>query len=213
MDSLPPMPTPNTTSDTLTRIDIPQSPPLPPPSLSLLRTWPERVVGASLDVWSMFPTQMQIDGAVTSLVDVDVCGGKLLLIVKTGAGKSHVMRTTTTGILLGGVCLIIMPLLALGSDQVSKLTSASQAFGPVEYFHLDEYRTRPENMLLVLNHVASLSTTTSSTVLLLCSPQIIQNNARVRNSLIDEAHSSPFFWMRFTFMWNMAFGFVMTYPN
>eukprot|EP00978_Attheya_sp_CCMP212_P039885 scaffold211807_cov71-Attheya_sp.AAC.1 len=64
---------------------------------------------------------MQID-AVTSLVDVDVCGGKLLLIVKTGAGKSHVMRTT--GILLGGVCLIIMPLLALGSDQVSKLTSA-----------------------------------------------------------------------------------------
>eukprot|EP00978_Attheya_sp_CCMP212_P030945 scaffold115491_cov45-Attheya_sp.AAC.1 len=69
---------------------------------------------------------MQID-AVTSIVDVDVCGGKLLYIVKTGAGKSHVMWTT--GILLGGVCLIIMPLLALGSDQVSKLTSASQAFG------------------------------------------------------------------------------------
>jgi superfamily II DNA or RNA helicase len=56
----------------------------------LLCTWSERVVGALLDVWSMFPTQMQID-AVTSLVDVDVFGGKLLLIVKTGAGKSHVM--------------------------------------------------------------------------------------------------------------------------
>jgi hypothetical protein len=133
----------------------------------------------------MFPTQMQID-AVTSLVDVDVCGGKLLLIVKTGAGKSHVMRTT--GVLLGGVCLIIMPLLALGSDQVSKLTSASQAFGPVQYFHLDEYRTRPQNMLSVLNRVASLSTTTRSTVFLFCSPQIIQNDARVRNCLI-EAHS------------------------
>eukprot|EP00978_Attheya_sp_CCMP212_P045810 scaffold361149_cov28-Attheya_sp.AAC.1 len=50
-----------------------------------------------------------------------------------------------------------MPLLALGSDQVSKLTSDSQAFGPVEYFHLlDECRTRPaENMVSVLNHVAS----------------------------------------------------------
>eukprot|EP00978_Attheya_sp_CCMP212_P009762 scaffold23249_cov40-Attheya_sp.AAC.1 len=127
MDSLLPMPTSNTTLDTLTRIDIPQSPPIPPRSLSLIRTWPERVVGASLGVWSMFPTQMKIN-AVTSLVNVDVCGGKLLLIVKTGAGKSHVMRTT--GILLGGVCLIIMPLLALGLDQVSKLTSASQAFGP-----------------------------------------------------------------------------------
>eukprot|EP00978_Attheya_sp_CCMP212_P019473 scaffold54581_cov20-Attheya_sp.AAC.1 len=127
MDYLLPMPTPNTTLDTLTRIDIPQSPPIPPHSLSLIRTWSERVVGASLDVWSMFPTQMKIN-AVTSLVNVDVCGGKLLLIVKTGAGKSHVMRTT--GILLGGVCLIIMPLLALGLDQVSKFTSASQAFGP-----------------------------------------------------------------------------------
>eukprot|EP00978_Attheya_sp_CCMP212_P039705 scaffold208925_cov31-Attheya_sp.AAC.1 len=127
MDSSPPMPTTNNTSDTVTRLEVPHTPLLQQPSLSLLRTWPERVVGASLDVWSMFPTQMQID-AVTSLVDVDVCGGKLLLIVKTGAGKSHVMRTT--GVLLGGVCLIIMPLLALGSDQVSKLTSASQAFGP-----------------------------------------------------------------------------------
>eukprot|EP00978_Attheya_sp_CCMP212_P004762 scaffold10460_cov29-Attheya_sp.AAC.2 len=181
MDSLPPMPTTNNTSNTVTRLEVPHTPLLPPPSLSLRRTWPERVVGASLDVWSMFPTQMQID-AVTSLVDVDVCGGKLLLIVKTGAGKSHVMRTT--GVLLGGVCLIIMPLLALRSDQVSKLTSASQAFGPVEYFHLDEYQTRPKNMLSVLNHVASLSTTTRST--------LIQNDARVRNCLI-EAHSKDSF--------------------
>eukprot|EP00978_Attheya_sp_CCMP212_P034359 scaffold143645_cov33-Attheya_sp.AAC.1 len=77
---------------------------------------------------------MQIN-AFTSLADVDGCGGKLLiLVVKTGAGKSHVMRTT--GVILGGVCLIIMPLLVLGSDQVSKLSSASQAFGAVEYFHI-----------------------------------------------------------------------------
>eukprot|EP00978_Attheya_sp_CCMP212_P011280 scaffold27739_cov60-Attheya_sp.AAC.1 len=99
MDSSPPMPPTNTTSDTLNCIHIPRSPPLAPPSLSLLRTWPECVAGTSLGVWSMFPTQMQID-AVTSLVDVDMCGGKLLLIVKTGTGKSHVIRTT--GILLGG---------------------------------------------------------------------------------------------------------------
>eukprot|EP00978_Attheya_sp_CCMP212_P041942 scaffold247456_cov32-Attheya_sp.AAC.1 len=52
MDYSPPMPTTNTTSNTLTRLDVPRSPPLPPPSLSLLRTWLEHVVGASLDVWS-----------------------------------------------------------------------------------------------------------------------------------------------------------------
>ena len=78
---------PNTCHNTSVPED--PSPPLPPPSSALLRTWSERVVGASLDVWSMFPTQMQID-AVISLIDVDVCGGKVLLIVKTRAGKSHV---------------------------------------------------------------------------------------------------------------------------
>eukprot|EP00978_Attheya_sp_CCMP212_P036459 scaffold165493_cov60-Attheya_sp.AAC.1 len=52
MDYSPPMPTTNTNSDTLTRLDVPRSPHIPPPSLSLLRTWSERVVGASLDVWS-----------------------------------------------------------------------------------------------------------------------------------------------------------------
>eukprot|EP00978_Attheya_sp_CCMP212_P039043 scaffold199161_cov60-Attheya_sp.AAC.2 len=52
MDSSPPMPTTNTTPDTLTRLDAPRLPPISPPSLSLLRTWSEHVVGASLDVWS-----------------------------------------------------------------------------------------------------------------------------------------------------------------
>eukprot|EP00978_Attheya_sp_CCMP212_P013460 scaffold33832_cov38-Attheya_sp.AAC.2 len=64
--------------------------------------------------------------AVTSLVDINVCGGKVLLVVKTGARKSHVMGTT--GVLLGGVCLVIIPLLA--SDQVgNKLRLANQEFG------------------------------------------------------------------------------------
>eukprot|EP00978_Attheya_sp_CCMP212_P004180 scaffold9057_cov33-Attheya_sp.AAC.2 len=60
-DSLPPMPATNVTSDTLTHLDVPRSPTISLPSLLLLRTWLERVVGALLDVWSMFPTQMQID--------------------------------------------------------------------------------------------------------------------------------------------------------
>eukprot|EP00978_Attheya_sp_CCMP212_P045054 scaffold332154_cov31-Attheya_sp.AAC.1 len=52
MDSSPPMATTNTNSDTLPRLDVPRLPPIPPPSLSLLHTWSEHVVGASLDVWS-----------------------------------------------------------------------------------------------------------------------------------------------------------------
>jgi superfamily II DNA helicase RecQ len=185
MDSSTPARTNNPNTCHNTSVPHDPSTPVLPPSSALLRTWSERVVGASLDVWSMFPTQMQID-AVISLIDVDVCGGKVLLIVKTGAGKSHVMRTT--GVMIGGVCLIIMPLLALGADQVSKLGSASQAFGSVEYFHLDEYRTQPENMMSVLHRVSSLPCNTRSTIFLFCSPQIIQNDARVKNCLL-EAHS------------------------
>jgi superfamily II DNA helicase RecQ len=70
----------------------------------------------------MYPTDMQVQ-AITSLINIDVCGGEILLVAKTGAGQYHVMRTT--GVLLGGVCLIIMPLLALGSDQLAKLRMAT----------------------------------------------------------------------------------------
>eukprot|EP00978_Attheya_sp_CCMP212_P033684 scaffold137184_cov45-Attheya_sp.AAC.3 len=63
------------------------------PSQALFRTWSERVVAASLDVWSMYPTDMQVQ-AISSLNNIDVCGGKILLVAKTGAGKSHVMWTT-----------------------------------------------------------------------------------------------------------------------
>eukprot|EP00978_Attheya_sp_CCMP212_P018332 scaffold50020_cov101-Attheya_sp.AAC.1 len=63
------------------------------PSQALFRTWSEHVVAASLDVWSMYPTDMQVQ-AISCLINIDVCGGKILLVAKTGAGKSHVMRMT-----------------------------------------------------------------------------------------------------------------------
>ena len=112
MASSTPMATPHGSSTTA---DAPH--PMPPTATDSIsqvffRTWSERVVAASIDVWSMYPTDMQVK-AITSLIDIDVCGGKLLLVVKTGAGKSHVMRTTGV-LMLGGVCLIIMPLLIRG---------------------------------------------------------------------------------------------------
>eukprot|EP00978_Attheya_sp_CCMP212_P028884 scaffold100970_cov45-Attheya_sp.AAC.3 len=108
-----------------------------------LRTFPERIIAASLDVWSMYPSKMQIN-AIAAIVDIDVSRGKVLLVAKTGSGKSHVMRTA--GIMLGGVCLILMPLLALGTDQVAKLRAVSQEFGTVEFFHVDEYLKVPAEL-------------------------------------------------------------------
>eukprot|EP00978_Attheya_sp_CCMP212_P030117 scaffold109652_cov55-Attheya_sp.AAC.1 len=95
---------------------------------------------------------------------------------------SHAMHTT--GILLGGVCLIIMALLALGSDQVVKLHSAIQEFGSVKYFHLYEYRDYPTNMAAILHYIDALPTHTTATIFLFCLPQTIQHDSNVRNTLL-----------------------------
>eukprot|EP00978_Attheya_sp_CCMP212_P014946 scaffold38332_cov32-Attheya_sp.AAC.2 len=136
-------------------------------------------------------------------VDVNVCGGKVILVVKTGAGKSHVMHTT--GILLGGVCLIIMALLALGSDQVVKLRLAIQEFGSVKYFHLYEYCDRPTNMAAILHYIDALPLHTTATIFLFCLPQTIQHDSNIRNKSLH-AHLKSIlksvFWMKFICMSN-----------
>ena len=44
-----------------------------------LRTLPERIIAASLDVWSMYPSKMQIN-AIAAIVDIDISCGKVLLL-------------------------------------------------------------------------------------------------------------------------------------
>jgi superfamily II DNA helicase RecQ len=152
----------------------------------------------------MYLTDMQVQ-EITSLINIDVCGGKILLVVKTGAGKSHVMRAT--GVLLGGVCLIIMPLLALRSDQVAKLCMASQqAYGAVNYYHLDEHQDCPQTMNLILSQVDACCQDTTLTVFLFSSPQLTFKNHIMRNCLL-KAHSKSIlksFFMRFTCIWTMV---------
>eukprot|EP00978_Attheya_sp_CCMP212_P036226 scaffold162818_cov66-Attheya_sp.AAC.1 len=87
---------------------------------------------------------MQVQ-AITSLINIDLCGGKIFLVAKTGTGKSHGMQI---------------------------LRTASQAYyGAVNYYHLDEYRDRPQTMNLILSQVDALSQDTTSTVFLFSSPQ------------------------------------------
>jgi hypothetical protein len=150
-----------------------------------LRTLPERIIAASLDVWSMYPSKMQIN-AIAAIVDIDISCGKVLLVAKTGSGKSHVMRTV--GIMLGGVCLILMPLLALGTDQVAKLRTVCQEFGTVEFFHVDEYLEVPAELDKIVCRINSLQADDDSTVFIFCSPQALQNRPKVQQALL-RAHS------------------------
>jgi superfamily II DNA helicase RecQ len=67
----------------------------------------------------------------------------LLLVRPTGGGKLAVRDTG--GVILAGGVLTISPLLSPPSDQTDKVAmQASQEFGNVLSFHLDEVKDRAE---------------------------------------------------------------------
>ena len=61
---------------------------------------------------------------------------KLLLVARTGVGKTHVTRTA--GVILRGITLIIIPLLSLSADQLRKFNCGDEQFGSINVVHLDE---------------------------------------------------------------------------
>jgi superfamily II DNA helicase RecQ len=63
---------------------------------------------------------------------------KVLSVQATGKGKSLCMQAA--GTLLGGVTLVLVPLLALGGDQVTKIRRANQVYSVVKGYHLDELK-------------------------------------------------------------------------
>jgi superfamily II DNA helicase RecQ len=98
----------------------------------------------------------------------------LLLVRPTGAGKSAVRDTV--GVIFAGVILTISPLLSLAADQANKVGSrASQEFGNVLSFHLDEIRDRDEQ-LAVAASISNMASETTQTVFLFASPQVFVNN-------------------------------------
>ena len=67
--------------------------------------------------------QEQVE-ATTRCLDKSICDSKVLMVLRTGSGKSLVMQTA--GIMMGGICLMIIPLLSLSADQVSKMRGIPQ---------------------------------------------------------------------------------------
>ena len=122
---------------------------------------------------------------------IDLCleptkvDSKLLFVTRTGYGKSHVMRTL--GVLVGGVVVILVPLLSLSADQMNKMKEASQKYGTVETHHLDEFPTDDGGLKLrtLVDRINALEETTTSTIFLFTSPQFLceQSNEDLLNAL------------------------------
>jgi hypothetical protein len=110
---------------------------------------------------------------ILALAKDDSCA-PLLLVRPTGGGKSAVRDTV--GVILAGVSLTISPLLSLAADQTDKIVMrASQAFGNVVSFHLDEIKDKTEQQA-VATSVSNLGNDTTQTVFLFASPQVFVNN-------------------------------------
>ena len=156
------------------------------------------VCRASSQVWGMpDPRPHQVDATEKIMFD-HRCGGKLLLVVRTGAGKTHVALLTAT--MVGGIALVLVPLLALTADILDGLRPSSGHHGSIEAHHVDDLSPVAMRDALIprMNEVGRDS---ASVMFLLCSPQELAKNGLFRAALlrasrrgalrlvvIDEAH-------------------------
>ena len=107
----------------------------------------------------------------------------LLLIDRTGGGKTHVTRVV--GCVERGVVLIIVPLLALSADQLAKFKEGSQAYGTVEAHHMDELvKESRAKVFALMRRINLLERDTTSTIFVICSPQFLVHNSNFCSTII-----------------------------
>jgi hypothetical protein len=186
-------------------------PPLPPPLYSSIdyetmeesfpTTIPQRrrdiIINTMKKVWKIdCPREFQIQ-AIYLMV---YCREQVLyLIRKTGEGKSIVFLTIAT--LLRGITIVLVPLIGLGSDQVTKSINLSHR---VESYHVDE--NKEASFTLLRKRLLSIPPRVrqTSSIILFCSPQSLLKNTAYNKLLrslaskqlittivCDEAHTIP----------------------
>ena len=94
--------------------------------------------------------------------------GKLLVVDRTGGGKSHILRMTV--VMVNGIILVIVPLLALTANQMANIMNAMQVDGSIEAHNLDD-TSRTALHDIVIPRMDKIPYDTSSKIFLLSSPQ------------------------------------------
>ena len=144
------------------------------------------IVAASSSVWGvkeMYPAQ--IDSVFRLLHPVRP--NNLAVIQRTGAGKMHILRTL--GVMERGIVLIVIPLLTLSADVMSKFTCADQRFGAVTVQHLGElYNGNKKVYHELLKRCRSLQRSTTMTVFIFLSPQFLINHPDAHDVFIACSH-------------------------
>lgn len=88
-----------------------------------------------------------------------------------------------TAICVAGITLVIIPLLALTANQLSRLQRAVQDYGAVSTYHLDD-TSKKDLTEKIIPKINSFQYESSTSMLLLCSPQFIADNIAFCNALL-----------------------------
>ena len=94
--------------------------------------------------------------------------GKLLVVDQTASGKSYILRMIAT--MVGGIILVIVPLLSLTADRMEKVRVALQCHGSIEAHHIDEI---PLSLIieLIIPRMLEIGYNSNSIMFIFDSPQ------------------------------------------
>ena len=82
-----------------------------------------------------------------------------------------------------GILLVIIPLLSLTANQLSRIKKAAQGYGIITAHHLDDTSSMDLEKKIILR-MDTFSYHSSSPMLLLCSPQYLAEKASFRDAVI-----------------------------
>jgi hypothetical protein len=153
---------------------------------SPLHSWPKLIQQVANDVWGLPRLhRYQLKIIQTLISGATPMKRRALLCVKTGGGKSAVVQVTAT--IMRGIHIILVPLLALGADQVSKGNSARSPFSQsIRAIHLDEVH-HPQKVASLREFLSNMSM--AQTLIIVASPQSLLKTLPWNSLLLDCAHT------------------------
>ena len=99
----------------------------------------------------------------------------------TGGGKTLVLLMTANAV--AGITLIIVPLLALTANLLSRVKQVAKNHVHMVTHHMDEL-SKSNFERVVLPQINGIDCQSSTTLILLCSPQALANNTKFREAML-----------------------------
>ena len=134
---------------------------------------------ASNDVWGVKELRPIQEEALMHIVEHQ----SLLLIGRTGIGKTHFVRMV--GTIFGGIVVVVVPLLALMGDQMTKMKR--EGGNGTEVYNLDQLHEEAPGIIEkdLIPRLNTMKEGTTSTVFLLTSPHYLTRNPAMVNAIIE----------------------------